>query len=178
MKIALLFLITLSLSGCATMNKEECLNANWFEIGREDGSEGKSLKHLSRHAEACSEHGVSPKRSDYKKGRMEGLKVFCTADNGLDRGLHNRSYKKGTCPKKLEKKFLAKYKMGKKIYTLKEDIDSLEKTITENETNAGDTTKPASIRNDYKSLVVSQRKDRDKKLMELGRLKGKAGIED
>ena len=35
------------LTSCATLSKNECLEANWFEIGRRDGVTGKPLKYAS-----------------------------------------------------------------------------------------------------------------------------------
>ena len=35
-----------SLSGCASLSKSECLNANWEDIGIRDGANGQSEEYL------------------------------------------------------------------------------------------------------------------------------------
>ena len=78
--------IILLLSNCANMNKSDCLTANWQLIGFEDGSLGKNESQISQHRKECSEHGVTPDLSAYRKGHFEGSKLFCTTNNGFTRG--------------------------------------------------------------------------------------------
>lgn len=58
---ALLIVAILSgLSACASMSKDECLNANWKTIGYEDGSLGRPETTIQAHRKACAKINVTP----------------------------------------------------------------------------------------------------------------------
>ena len=75
--IALLLL----LAACATLSEDECRSADWYQIGREDGANGRKLDFILQHAKACNEFGIKPIASEWRKGREEGLKLYCTREN-------------------------------------------------------------------------------------------------
>ena len=124
----LVLLSVLFLSACATLNKEECLHAEWRQIGFEDGAAGRNLSFLKNHREACAEHGITPDRNNYKRGHAEGLQEFCIPENGFAQGKNGYSYN-GVCPRDLESKFLAAYKIGKDIHQLNRTIKDAQAEI-------------------------------------------------
>ena len=101
--------------GCATLSKNECLEADWFEIGRKDGIMGKPRALFQKHCDACRDYNVSPDRNIYYAGRREGLTIFCTEDNGFEQGRLGRKYHY-VCPADFEPEFLAGYFRGREIY--------------------------------------------------------------
>ena len=52
-------LILVGASGCATMSKEECLVANWREVGFTDASQGYTQDRVAEHRSACAEAKVT-----------------------------------------------------------------------------------------------------------------------
>jgi hypothetical protein len=116
-----LFLI-LSLSACASLSKDECLQADWYEIGHSDGMEGLKSSRLSEHNKACIEYHVIPDKIRYSQGRQDGLLRYCTPENGLQEGLDGHSYQK-VCPYEIESAFLKNYRKGKAIYELEQEIE-------------------------------------------------------
>ena len=89
----LLPLVMMSLIlGCASLSKNECLQADWFEIGRKDGVMGRPRALFQLHTEACSKHGVTPDRGLYYMGREEGLDIYCTEEGGFEQGRLGRKY--------------------------------------------------------------------------------------
>ena len=46
--------------GCASLDKNECLHADWYAIGLEDGARGRALERLGDHRRACAKHSVTP----------------------------------------------------------------------------------------------------------------------
>ncbi len=46
--IGLLVAVSIA-GGCATMSESECINADWREVGRNDGLEGRRQEQLARH---------------------------------------------------------------------------------------------------------------------------------
>ena len=55
--------------GCAVMSESECVNADWGEVGRNDGLEGKRAEELVRYQDACLQYGVTPNGDAYAQGR-------------------------------------------------------------------------------------------------------------
>jgi len=114
--------ITLLLSNCANMNESDCLTADWQLIGFEDGSLGKNESHISQHRKECSEHGVTPDLTAYRKGHFEGSKRFCTTNNGFTRGSQGKDYQRN-CPEQFEAAFLAGFTDGQNLYGLKKVLN-------------------------------------------------------
>ncbi|THB73924.1 MAG: DUF2799 domain-containing protein [Gammaproteobacteria bacterium] len=144
LKSLAIFSLTYSLiiiSGCATLSKGECLEADWYEIGAKDGASGKPSSRLNDHREACKKHGVFPDREQYYMGREEGIQIYCTPKNGFKQG-YAGNYYSGSCPIDLEQGFLAGYRHGREIYDIKQKISAndrklknLEKELTKKETS-------------------------------------------
>ncbi len=121
-------LIPIALSGCATLDKNECLSANWYLIGVEDGADGERLSRIRDHREACSDYRVIPDLSDYTNGRREGLRQYCTESIGFSQGLRGDEYR-GVCPKTLEDDFLAGYDSGIVLYRATESKKQVERQL-------------------------------------------------
>ena len=112
------FCFFLVLSGCATLSKTECKQANWKEIGFEDAAEGYSVTRLREHRKACSKYNVTPDLNLYRAGYHLGLKEFCRFPNGVKKGLDGYRYE-GICPAGLEDDFLAGYHKGRAVYDVR-----------------------------------------------------------
>jgi len=119
-KDAILILITfisglVMLAGCATLGKDECLNADWRTIGYEDGAHGFAASRIGSHREDCAKHGVTPDFDRYEQGRLEGLREYCTPQQGYGLGTSGRQYNY-VCPQDLESAFLKAYYQGKNVH--------------------------------------------------------------
>ncbi len=121
-------LLTLLLAGCATMDKSECREADWIIVGLEDGAKGRPLSYISRHRKSCAEYGVSPDLARYKRGHGDGLKQFCTPENGYRIGRAGRSYD-NVCPTMLSGQFLAGYQTGLELHGLSTDINRMQSDV-------------------------------------------------
>jgi hypothetical protein len=85
------------LAGCASMSKDECLNADWQLIGYEDGASGSAAVRIGEHRKACASHGVVPDKASYDLGYEEGIMTYCSYDRGFLSGQHGeRGYE--ICP--------------------------------------------------------------------------------
>ena len=118
----------LLLCGCATMNKSECLTADWRMIGLEDGAIGRELSYIGNHRKACADHNVSPDLEQYQIGYSQGLQKYCTYTEGYQLGKGGRGYK-SVCPSELEEDFLVGYQRGRNIYTLTQEINRTNSSI-------------------------------------------------
>lgn len=132
--IQLKFYSTLALSlflvgGCATLSEEECLVANWHQLGVEDGSVGRNLSYLANHRKACAKAGVTPSMPEYEKGHAVGAKRYCVYANGVALGERGGAYNT-VCVGKLESEFGDGYHLGKARYDQRKIITQLEDTLT------------------------------------------------
>ncbi len=122
--------IIASFLGCATLSKNECLEADWFEIGRKDGMIGEHRALFQKHIDACKKHDISPNRNDYYAGRDAGLSIYCTENNGFEQGRRGKRYQY-VCPPDLEPEFLNGFNQGREIYKYESKVASIERRLKE-----------------------------------------------
>lgn len=96
--------------GCA-LSKQECLKGNWHGIGYKDGSRGKEYDRLLDYKKDCAKYRVLPDEAEYRRGRDEGLFVYCSEQNGYEMGTNIDNYN-GVCPPEVEQMFLQGYLRG------------------------------------------------------------------
>jgi hypothetical protein len=121
-------LFCLLLAGCATLSKNECLNADWYSIGYVDGARGYRASRIGEHRQACAEYSVKPDFEQYEKGRIAGLVEYCNPRNGYWLGTKGAVYG-GVCPKDLEEQFIAAYQQGKNVYGMESQVKTDEKEL-------------------------------------------------
>jgi len=114
--------------GCVTLDRNQCLQADWYAVGLEDGARGRPVEHLGDHRRACAEHGVTPQTERYLAGRNEGLKSFCTYERGLAVGRSGQSYS-AVCPEGLTERFYTGYQRGREIHDLRRRLDTVQEQI-------------------------------------------------
>ena len=114
---ALLALVT---AGCASMSQEECQSVNWLTKGKTDGMEGKKATRIADYQKSCSKFGIQVNDTQYLKGHKEGLKYFCTYENGLRKGRLGISYD-GLCSEVGDREYLRGHKAGMKEYELEQE---------------------------------------------------------
>jgi len=127
-RLLIILFLSASLAGCATMNKAECLNADWYMIGMEDGMRGESPDYIGKHRRACAKYNVTPDLEAYRNGRDEGVSQFCTPLKGFDMGQRGIRYA-GICPPELEYEFLEAYDQGKHLYNMRKEIGRISSGI-------------------------------------------------
>jgi hypothetical protein len=123
-----MILIVLSAAGCATMDKDECLVADWRLIGFQDGVQGKSAAAVGTYREDCAGYHVVPDLDAYQAGRREGLLQYCVPVNGYRLGDSGRTYS-AVCPAGTERAFRAAYNTGRDIYLARSQVNSTHSLI-------------------------------------------------
>jgi hypothetical protein len=111
--ILILFLV--ALAGCSSMSKKDCENADWQAIGYSEGSRGIHYSHLAKHRESCGEYQIIPDDAAYQVGWDQGIRRYCTADNGYRIGSAGQPYK-NICPQDAEADFLSGWDQGVRQY--------------------------------------------------------------
>lgn len=123
--LAILSSAFLLLSGCATMNEDECRSADWYSVGFEDGAHGRPINYIGNHREACAEYGIRPQADRYQDGWNKGIRRYCTPRNGYQAGMRGHS-RGAQCPADLAWEFNAAYQYGHRIYLLNRELSAIE----------------------------------------------------
>ena len=125
------------LSGCATMNEDQCLVGDWGGQGWRDGAAGRQVSRLDEHAKACAKYGVAPNMSAYLASREDGLRTYCTWESGFRQGRQGNSYG-GVCAPAEERDFLPAYEDGRRIYAVEQAVSSAESALNSAISRIGD----------------------------------------
>jgi hypothetical protein len=131
----MLFIAGAMLAGCATMSPEECLQANWEEVGYNDGAAGYPVSRSADHREACAETGVSVDFELYRHGYSLGLPYYCTRENGFESGDHGGEYAP-QCVSDQFPDYALGYSEGLDVFALKRELRELEGRIDEKSAQA------------------------------------------
>lgn len=133
-------LLTLTLAGCASLDRDQCLHADWRQIGFADGTKGWSGARIDDHAKACAEYGVRPQLNEYLAGRRQGLNSYCQAENGFELGRHGSPHNAADCVEDLKPAFLEQYHRGSQIHAIENELAERRNRIdaNERETRRGD----------------------------------------
>lgn len=122
--------LILLLSGCAVMDQDECIHADWYLIGFEDGSAGQQPQRIAEYRSACAEYAVVPQMEEYLAGHQRGVESFCTAENGFAQGRAGRQLNP-VCRGELKHNFLFGYNSGYELYRQAQQVNRLRKQLTE-----------------------------------------------
>ena len=123
-------LMTCALSGCATMSPEECLQANWEEVGYHDAVEGYPVSRSAEHREACADTGVSIDFELYRNGHALGLPYYCTRETGFETADHGGDFAT-QCRRETFPDYLVGYSEGLDVFALKTEMREIEIQIVE-----------------------------------------------
>ncbi|WP_295811846.1 DUF2799 domain-containing protein [uncultured Nitratireductor sp.] len=118
----------LSLSACATLNESECESVNWSELGRNDGAAGRNISHVQQHRKACAKFDLPVDENAWRTGWEEGIRRYCTPQNGLSKGRDGRSYA-NSCPSDVAAGFESAYRVGKRVHDARSDYDRLKREL-------------------------------------------------
>ena len=132
MKRFLLIALAVIMSGCATMNADQCAMSDWHAVGYEDGSRGYTSDRFGQYRKACARHSVAPDFQAYQVGRKEGLVEFCQPARGFNLGAAGGRYN-GVCDVAMEEEFLDAYRVGSQLYTLRSNVNRVNGAISSRE---------------------------------------------
>lgn len=104
MKYFLLLIFALFVSGCATMDKEECEVADWRAVGYKHGARGQSATTFDDYQKDCSKHQIKADFDAFQQGHLQGLEAFCIYEQGLELGQAGANYN-NQCPSNRYKRF-------------------------------------------------------------------------
>lgn len=117
-----------ALASCATLNEDQCRTADWSRLGQEDGMAGRAWSHVEQHRNACARHGLPVDEQRWSAGWEQGIRAFCTPENGLIHGREGRHYA-NSCPADLKPGFEAAYSVAKALHDARSSRDALQREL-------------------------------------------------
>ncbi len=115
----------LSIGGCATLSREDCIQGAWYDIGLRDGRSGTSFNRLGQHQKACLEYGIRIDTAAYNAGREDGLHDYCQLDNAVEMGLSGHRYQ-SVCPPEIDRLFRRYNQAAYDVYQCREELEKLD----------------------------------------------------
>ncbi len=158
--ILLVGLVTLT--GCATLNEQECRTANWRDLGITDGRNGQPAGRVESHRKACSKYGILPHEQQYLDGRNEGLREYCRIDNAFRSGLNGQQYQ-GVCPSSIDLLFRRYNEAAYAVHQSREEIERLDRDSAYKERQLKD----KDLTDKERSRLRDDIRDLDRKLSRL-----------
>jgi len=101
--------------GCAVMNENECVTADWHMVGLEEGLKGKSAVTIGSYRQACAEYGITPNLSAYQAGHLQGIKQFCSPQKAFQLGASGQHLPL-VCPTNIHPNYLKRHNKGLRKY--------------------------------------------------------------
>jgi hypothetical protein len=85
----LLILAFSQLTACAVMSKQECLGADWQQVGYQVGVNGNTdiSEQFNRRQQTCIKYGTKAGWQKFRDGHADGLVQFCQLSNALELGI-------------------------------------------------------------------------------------------
>ncbi len=128
MRILLLSAPLLLLAACATLSENECRAGNWRAIGKEDGANGRTEDFILQHAKACNEFGIRPNKTEWLKGRAEGLPLYCTPGNAFREGRRGQ-HLSPVCPAQAQATLIRANERGLRVNRIEQEMREIENRI-------------------------------------------------
>lgn len=120
------------LSGCSTLNEQECRSVDWYRLGTKDGQQGEKASLLDEHKESCRRYGIRPDEGQYLEGRDVGLLEYCRLGNAFRTGMNGEEYK-GVCPLDMDAEFRRYNSAALEVYNSKKQVEDLDGQISKKE---------------------------------------------
>lgn len=131
MKLGLLLLATGILMGCSSLPEQMCSEPRWDRIGRIDGENGYPAKRLKDHGRQCDRDLTLEDEGAYLQGWNEGIKTYCTAENGYKVGVQGL-FSGEACSKEEFPEFAEQFNLGRSVAQLKSERETVRETMDKN----------------------------------------------
>lgn len=118
----------LLLSGCSALSEDQCRVGDWYQLGYQDGQQGRTRQRLQEYAKACREYGIQPDGPLWQEGYQKGLERYCLLEFAYSKGRAGERYR-GVCPN--DANFRAEYQRGYRVYELHRRVEQLEEQLAQ-----------------------------------------------
>lgn len=126
--VAVILSALVVLTSCATLNEDQCRTVQWFDLGQQDGAAGRGEGHIEEHRRSCAEHKLPVDEDQWRTGWEQGIRLYCTPENGLLKGRQG-SYYANSCPAELRVGFETAYQVAKALHDARTARDGLQREM-------------------------------------------------
>jgi hypothetical protein len=91
-RLTVALVVSLLVGGCSQLTKNDCLTADWKSLGFQAGSQGQTNARFDAYRKACAKHQITADFPAFNQGHAEGLRHYCTYDQGLVLGQKGQAY--------------------------------------------------------------------------------------
>jgi len=108
------------------MSVGECLTADWFKIGQQDGNAGQADM-IGKRVDSCREQKIDIAQNSvgaYRSGYAQGVRNYCQPDRILDDGLAGRD-RVDVCPLEVQNGLRPFAQAGMRVYSANQRIDQI-----------------------------------------------------
>ncbi len=134
-KTAMLLLALSQLGACAVMSKQECLNADWRQVGYHIGNNGNIdiSEAFNLRERTCAKHGATANWRQFKLGHADGIVQFCQLGNAVELGVDgvNRAIDDQVCSERDYPGFREAFDKGYKLHLLRSRVQQSHATISD-----------------------------------------------
>lgn len=116
----------LAVSGCQTMSAGECMSADWYRIGQQDGNAGQN-ENIGRRLDSCRENNVAvapDSVSAYRTGYMQGVRNYCQPNRIMNDALIGID-RINVCPLETQNHLQPFSQAGLRIFHANQRIDQI-----------------------------------------------------
>jgi hypothetical protein len=126
----LLLTLPFLLAGCSSLSEEECRAMSWYNLGYQDGEQGKTRQATRDYVSTCGEYGLKVDEAEWKRGYAKGLELYCIPELAYSKGKSGAEYL-GVCPN--DASFLTQYDRGRKEYQLEKQLSEIKSDMERTE---------------------------------------------
>ena len=105
-------------------SEETCQSEDWQARGLADGTKGQDQKRFDTYLQQCGKFNITPDRQAWEKGRMEGLRLYCTPQNAFELAQRGRSIR-NVCAAEDRLAMQPAFYDGRALYEIGEDLREL-----------------------------------------------------
>ncbi|WP_108648933.1 DUF2799 domain-containing protein [Dongshaea marina] len=160
MRLILPLILLALLTGCSSMSKDDCLTANWSNIGLEDGQQGKPADTIHGYIKQCQEYGAGVNQAQWQKEYDYGLTFFCDPANGYRVGKAGEEYH-GVCESdafyKNYQRGLAEYRLEQRKQEIQERISVIDTRLAQIRDQLNDSTTDHNALRDERANLQQER---------------------
>ncbi len=122
LKHSWIFFPILWVVSCAPIKEDQCRLGDWRGLGVRDGTRGVFINYVNRYIDECAQYGVRVNINEWREGREQGLRSYCTVENAEDRGRRGARMN-NVCGN--DRDILSAYQHGQDYFEITEEIEEL-----------------------------------------------------
>ncbi len=124
--VAAIFITLISI-GCSGVSRSDCSSTDWKQKGVSDGQKGQAAEDILKTEKFCKQKNVDFPIVSYKEGWVDGIKEYCSPENGFKLSSKGKKVNVANCPIEYQPNLVDSIKKGEEYLKVQKNIVKLEK---------------------------------------------------